>query len=222
MAEGDGLEDDVAERGGFDRSGDDGATSGVGCELVQQFVLAATTDDVKHLSFQAGDFFDLTQGAVVLQGEAFQDTAGDGSGSDGFWLFRFAAKRGDLGGHAAGGDEARVGEVDDRGERRGISGEFGEGAVVDVVAFGGPLAAAFLDHPQADDVFQKTHGAAVAEFIGEIMRAAEIGEHGAIEFDAEQGPGAGAEVGPVLAASGDSSDGGTGVVGTGGDDLEIF
>lgn len=78
MAQRDGLQDDVTEGSRFDRASYDFASRGVRSELIEQTVLAATTDDVHYFNFQSGDFFHLSQSAIVEQREAFQDATGNG------------------------------------------------------------------------------------------------------------------------------------------------
>ncbi len=85
----------------------------------------------------------------------------------------------------------------------------------------GPVPSAFLNEPEAGDVFQEADGAFDAAFVGEVIL-----ESGGIdprlgEFDAHERPGAGAEVYPVIAPAGDGCDGGAGVMGCGGDDEGI-
>ena len=65
------------------------------------------------------------------------------------------------------------------------------------LAFLRPLAAAFLDQPEADDVFEQAHGIAEADFVGESEIAALVGDDGLRPFDAHERPGAGTQVGPV-------------------------
>ena len=53
MAEGAQLAADIAERRGFDRSGEHGETAEVGAELVEESVLAAATDDMDAMIVQS-------------------------------------------------------------------------------------------------------------------------------------------------------------------------
>jgi hypothetical protein len=50
-----GLNEDVAECGGFDRSGPHGQAAGVGGELAEQFVASAAADDVDDVDVPAGE-----------------------------------------------------------------------------------------------------------------------------------------------------------------------
>ena len=54
---GHGLDEDVADGGGFDGAGDDGAIAGVGGELIEQFVSAAAANDVDCADLSAEDVF---------------------------------------------------------------------------------------------------------------------------------------------------------------------
>ena len=51
VAEGDGLEHDVACGRGFGGSGEDGDAGGVGCELIEEMVVRALADDVEQFDF---------------------------------------------------------------------------------------------------------------------------------------------------------------------------
>ena len=84
-----------------------------------------------------------------------------------------------------------------------------------------PMPAAFLHEPEADDVFEQAHGVAETDFVGETEVAALVGDDGLRPFDAHERPGAGTEVGPVLAARRDGGDRRAGVVRTGGDDFDL-
>src|SRR5437870_376765 len=55
MPSGHCLDENVADRGGFDGAGDNGAAGGVGGHLVEQLVLAAAADDVDYFDFAAED-----------------------------------------------------------------------------------------------------------------------------------------------------------------------
>ena len=84
-----------------------------------------------------------------------------------------------------------------------------------------PRAAAFLQDPEPGDVLEKADGAAEADFVGEAGFARGVGDDGRGKFRAEQRPGAGAEIGPVVAPGGNGGDGRAGVVRAGGDDLRL-
>ena len=61
MAERDGLHQDVAERGAFGRAGEHGNFQRVGGELIERHVLAAAADDVQPLDFFADEPFEPAQ-----------------------------------------------------------------------------------------------------------------------------------------------------------------
>ena len=130
-----------------------------------------------------------------------------------------AAVVSDLSRHIVRAHKAWIGRVDERHERRSIGSQPREQVVVACLARLHPGTAAFLDDPEADDVFQQTHGAAVTDFIGEIRFAAGVGDERRPSLDSHKRPGAGTDIGPILATGRNSRDGGTGVMRTSSDHL---
>src|SRR5437867_8545502 len=112
MAQGKGLNDDIADGGGFGWSGDDRALNGVGGELVQEHVLASTTDDVKLLDFSSEQCLELVESVSIEQSEAFEHAANRGAGILWNWLAGFAAEVSDFGRHVVWSHEAFLAGID--------------------------------------------------------------------------------------------------------------
>ena len=72
VAEGERLDEDVADGGGLDRTGDDLHAGGIGGELVEELAAAAAADDVEFLDLMADEAFERAEGFGVSQREAFQ------------------------------------------------------------------------------------------------------------------------------------------------------
>ena len=219
MAEGDGLDQNVAEGGAFRRSGDDGDLERVGGILIERGVLAAAADDVEALDFLAGEPFEFPQGVAVEQREAFVDAAHARADVGRHGLAGLAAKVGDLFRHVVRTQEPRVIGVDERDKGCGGDGELFEFGELHFLAGLGPVTARFLNEPEADDVLEQADGVAVADFIGETQRARKFGDDRIGRFDAHQRPGAGAQVGPVPAIGRNGGNRRTRVVRTRGDDF---
>jgi hypothetical protein len=71
--QGPGLDEDVAERRGLDRPGEQRQPAGVGGKLAQQRIASPTTDHVEDVDIASGELLGLTNGTPVGQGEAVDD-----------------------------------------------------------------------------------------------------------------------------------------------------
>jgi hypothetical protein len=70
-----GLDEDVADGSGFDRSGKHGPPGPVGDELAQESVLAGAADQVDHADRLSTEPFDVIEGLGVGNGEALEDAS---------------------------------------------------------------------------------------------------------------------------------------------------
>lgn len=217
-AGGHGLDEDVADGGGFGGAGDDGAVAGIGGGLVEEFVAAAAAYDVDGGDFLFEDIFETFEGSAISEGEAVEAAADEFAVRTRWRLIRLFAEVGDFLRHLAGGAEGFVIGVDQGGAGFGAGGHLGEGDVVVFFSVERELASAFLDEPEAHDVFEEADGATDAAFVGVVIAERFGVDDGVGEFDAHEGPGAGADVAPTLALRGDGGDGAAGVVTGGGDD----
>ena len=73
-------------------------------------------------------------------------------------------------------------------EEAKLLGELGVGVVVALFL---PVAAAFLDEPEAHDVFEEADGAGDAALVGVVVFEGFVIDDGVVGFDAHEGPGAG-------------------------------
>ncbi len=96
MAERDGLNQNVAERGAFGRANDDGNIQRVGGKLIQCRVLAAAADDMEALDFPAGERFQPARDDAIEQCEAFINATDAGALVGGRALAGFPAEPGDF------------------------------------------------------------------------------------------------------------------------------
>ena len=81
-----------------------------------------------------------------------------------------------------------------------------------------PLVDALADEPHAVDVFVEADAVADGAEVGEVLGLGGGVVAGLLDERADQRPGAGADVGPVVAGGGDAGDGGGGVVAGGRDE----
>ena len=95
MPEGAQLAGDVAERRGFDRTGEDRQPAAIGAQLVQEVILAAAADDVDALVLPAGDRGQRFECLAVEEGEALEDAAREFAGGLRFALTGFTTIVGD-------------------------------------------------------------------------------------------------------------------------------
>ena len=198
-----GLDGQVAEGGGFDRSGDHGQAGRVGGELAQQPVLRAAAHDVDHLHRGTGQIGRSMDGAGVGGRQGVEDAAHRGGLGE-----RPARRVGDPLGHPSGWDEGGVVDVDAwavAGQPCGSSEE-----VVEIVP--APCALALLQQPETADVAQEPDAAVDAELVGEVGRAGRLGEHRSVELEPDEGPGAAGDVGEALGGGGHRDHRGGGVV----------
>src|SRR5437016_10166612 len=105
MPSGHCLDEDVADGGGFDGAGDDGAPAGIGGHLVEQFVLAAAADNVDYFDFAPEDVLEAFQRAAIGQREAVEAGADEVAARGGGLLASLAAELLDLQRDLAGGKE---------------------------------------------------------------------------------------------------------------------
>src|SRR3954468_4895773 len=69
------LHEHIADRGCFDRPGDDFAAASVGGELVEQLAARAAADDVDAANLSAKDFFEAFKRAAIGEGETLEADA---------------------------------------------------------------------------------------------------------------------------------------------------
>ncbi len=77
---------------------------------------------------------------------------------------------------------------------------------------GFPSPQRLLEQPQAHHVAQVADGPVDSALVGEVGLAARLGQHGRVQFDADQRPGATGDVGEPIGGGGDGGDGRRGVV----------
>lgn len=192
VTEGDGLEHDVTGGGGFSGAGEDGNAGSIGGELIEEIVVAAAADDVETIDLLVSELFDLAKGAAIKERETFEGAANEAAFGLGGGLAGAAAELDELRDHVFGREKFVRGRIDEGGERLSVAGEGGECGVIEVASFAGPLAFAFLEKPESADVFEEADGIAIADFVGEVQFAGGVVDDGSGEFDAHEGPGAGA------------------------------
>ncbi len=72
-----GLREQVADGSAFHGTGDDRTVEGVGCKLVEQFVLAAAADDVQRVDALALDLLQTLERPAVFERQRFIDAPRD-------------------------------------------------------------------------------------------------------------------------------------------------
>ena len=109
MARGHCLQHDVAKRGGLHGTGDDQASAGIGCELVEQPVLTPAAYDAHRGQARARDAVGTRQqllqrvdNPAVAQRQAFEAAAHDLAHRLGYRLVRAPAKGANRINHAGG------------------------------------------------------------------------------------------------------------------------
>jgi hypothetical protein len=114
--------------------------------------------------------------------------------------------------HVSGREEYRIVGVEPRSTRREGGGRHEDLTEVDAEPADVPGADRLGQQPQAHDVAQVSDRAVHTAFVGEVRRPALLGEHGCLQFDTDEAPGAAGDVAEVRACGGDTDDGGGGVV----------
>jgi hypothetical protein len=102
------LDDEVAEGGGLDGAGEDGALAGVGCELVEELILGSAADDVDGVDAAGGEGLEIAEDEAVGEGEGVEAGADVLAGGFGDGLVCFSRVSADLVKEVAGGGEAGV------------------------------------------------------------------------------------------------------------------
>jgi len=215
---GESLDEDVAEGGGLDRSGEDTTAGGVGGHLAEEGIASAAADDVDDRDRLAGDHFETLDDPAVFEGEAFQDAAHGGARAGRGRLAALDAEVGEAGGHVSWGDKGRVIGVDEVGKGGRSFGEADKVGVGVALSLEPPGAATLLEEPESHNVLEEANGIEDTNLVREIGGHGGGRQDGAGGLDADEGPGAAGDVGPIVANGGDGGDGGGGVVGADGDD----
>ena len=151
----------------------------------------------------AGEPGGVADGGAVGEGEAVEDAADVPGTAGGRPLPGTGAVRVDAGRHVARREEAPIVGVDERGERRRVSGGHEQRAGVRRT----PDPLAFLEQPQAHHVAEVPDCAVDAGLVGEVRPPAGFGDDRCVEFDTGQGPGSGGDVGEVGCRGGYGGDG---------------
>ncbi len=198
IASGTGLCEDVAQDGGFCWSGEHVHLTGGGGELVKKVVLRPAADDMESLDVKTAERFEFFEYGGVFEGERFEATANELPRRFGNWLFGFVAVADDGGRHVFGGEKALIIGIDEAAERFGISGlidEFGVGMIFPEMI---EMFFAVLNEPESHDIFEESIGAIDTAFVGDVEFESLWGIDGFIDFETDQRPGAGTNVGPVF------------------------
>ena len=205
-----GLDEDVADGSGFDRSGEHRSPGPVGDEPTEQGVLAAAADHVDDADRLPAESLGVVEGPGVGDGEALEDAP-----------YRLCIIRpvqpfrgeqcGDPWWHIARREEGGVVDVE-HGPAVCVLGRRNELVEVDPGPGALPGVDAFVDQPHAHDVAQVADSPVDTALVGEVRDAALLGEDRLIELDTDEGPGAGADVRRAWGEHRDGDDGGGGVV----------
>ena len=188
------LHRDVAERGGFDRPGDDGAAGGVRGELIEQPVARAAADDADLVEPRAGELLERLEHDAVLEGQALEDRARVRRPARRHRLPGLPAVAGDRRHHVVRVEEAAVIRIEQRLERVPLVARPPRAARrTRSPARRGPRSPARLQQPQAADVLQQPRRAADAAFVGEVQVARLRRDDRRRQLGAEQRPRARAE-----------------------------
>ena len=183
-----GLREQIADGRALDGAGDNRTVEGVGCELVQQLILAAAADDVQRIDALALDLLETLECPAVFECERFVDAPRDLADGLGHRLVRPAAVILNFLDHPATGEELAVIGFNDGAE--GLCLLCFLDNVVPAEALTGllPVAAALLNEPQAHDVFERPEAALDRALVGEIRVAHGVRQDRLIRLHAEQRP----------------------------------
>src|SRR4030043_1911375 len=167
LPQGQGLDHDVSEGGGLSRARNDRKEGGVGGELTEPLVPAASADQVEPVDRFPGETHELVECPAIFQGQALQDATHGLGRRQGRPLARAPAKSADGFGHARRVQEIRAVRVNKGPERRSFVRESGQ-LVIAKSPVRGPFLAALLQQPEAGDVLEKAGAAGDSSLVGEI------------------------------------------------------
>src|SRR5262249_33006732 len=158
----------VADEGRLDGPALDGPSGGVRGPPADELVPRAATDDMDRLELAAGDAPETVDGLRMLQREALEDAADDGTVVGGHRLPRPFAGLDDAGRYVAGLGEGRIVGIDERAQRLGQLREPNE--VVDRIVAAGerPDPGALVQQPQACDVAEDPDRPCDAALVGQV------------------------------------------------------
>jgi len=159
-----------------------------------------------------GHLLEFLHRPTILECEAFQSTAGNLTAALRHALARASAESLNAGGHSARCQEldcVRLYEWAKGGRLLGLCRDL---IIAERLALQCPGTPAFLHQPQPHDVLEHAEGASHAAFIGKVVGQRLRGDDRFTCLDANQRPGARAEIHKVIAQCGHSGHGGTRVV----------
>ena len=205
-----GLHRDVPQRGRLHGAGDHLDAQGVGGELVQQGVAAASADDVQ--TRRQGEFGESAGGVQLVAvglGERFKDAAHQLGGGARVGaaplrsvLVVLVLLAGDRAGgghdpirHLAGREEGRIGGVDPEAAARDRRGGLQQITEVDLRALVLPLPDRFADQPHPGHVLEDAERVVDAALIREAGREGRPRGDRAGQLEPDEGPGARGDVG---------------------------
>ena len=176
FAQGHQLNEDIAQGGGFNGAGDYRQADAVCGHAAEQSGLGAAADDVQAGKVLSGGTAQLFQGKAVFEGQALVKAAHHLSHRFGHRLAGAAAELPHAVGNVPGRGELRGVRVDEAAQGFRLQCQLLQFREAVRGPFPLPLAAAFLDQPQADDVFQVVDLAIGPPFVGECQGTAFLGE----------------------------------------------
>lgn len=175
-------------------------------------MLCAASDDVQPGEALLRQPLDALQYEPIAQSQAIDDTAQNLARGFGHGLARLATVKLDLARHVRRVDEHGVIGIDKRAQGWALRHQRPLVLKRDVLALAAPRAPAFLDQPEAGNVFQQAHGTIDAAFVGDIPLQRLLIDDRLRKLGAQKRPGAAAQISEILLPGGDGDHRGGGVV----------